>query len=484
MNPTSKVFTALAMFISLHLAEIAPASDDQKVWLGASVQPISDNRRAELGAPASFGILTVSTIPGSPAAIADMQPQDVILLLDGAPVDEVPTFVSTISNYPVNSVVTLNVLRDGKEVVVNATLTRRPSIAEINKIQQDLAAQGDPAACVVIGRQLLRSEEAAKKIEALRLFQVAADKGDSTAKAYLGYWMIRGYPGHKEIVKLDPVIGVRMLKESAEKECSVGLRLLSECYLLGAGVPPDEKMAFQLSRRALDIGGNAELAVADCYYFGKGVDRDYLEAARLYRIAADRGESIAQVRLAQMYYDGVGLTQDYKEAFALNQLAAEQGVPFAIRILGNMYMKGQGVAKNEAKAVELYRQGAELEEVGCISNLGMCYENGLGVPKDEQRAAKLFHQAALMGEGSSMYNLAVMIVDGRGYKRNYETARAWFDKALEAGVVQAHIMLAFLDSEGLGGPRDRQKAIEHCLRAKEAGLVKEAEAQLQAICGQ
>jgi S1-C subfamily serine protease len=86
------------------------------------------------------------------------------------------------------------------------------------------------------------------------------------------------------------------------------------------------------------------------YKFGQGVTQDYAEAVKWYRLAAEQGDSQAQLNLGNMYYVGVGVTQNHAEAVKWYRLAAEQGHFGAQLTLGAMYYEGEGVTQNHAQA--------------------------------------------------------------------------------------------------------------------------------------
>ena len=80
------------------------------------------------------GVAVLRVTPGSPAAAAGLQgvrssrggtnivPGDVILAVDGTPVESVPRLLGRLDEHQVGDRVRLTVLRDGKKVEVNATL--------------------------------------------------------------------------------------------------------------------------------------------------------------------------------------------------------------------------------------------------------------------------------------------------------------------------------------------------------------------------
>jgi TPR repeat protein len=113
----------------------------------------------------------------------------------------------------------------------------------------------------------------------------------------------------------DPFYGWR--KPSATTE-------LGAQYLLGRGVPKDDKRAF--------------------YYFSQ---------------AAAKGDPLAQNELGYMYAAGKGTARDYNKSFIFYHQAAMQGLASAQYNLGLLYMHGLGTQKNTAQGLEWIKKAAD-----------------------------------------------------------------------------------------------------------------------------
>jgi S1-C subfamily serine protease len=79
------------------------------------------------------GVAVLRVTPGSPAATAGLRglrvqpdgaiaPGDIIVAVDGKPVDSVPRLLSRLDDYKVGDIVRLTVLRDGQQADINVTL--------------------------------------------------------------------------------------------------------------------------------------------------------------------------------------------------------------------------------------------------------------------------------------------------------------------------------------------------------------------------
>lgn len=96
---------------------------------------------------------------------------------------------------------------------------------------------------------------------------------------------------------------------------------MGERYLLGRGVPQNDKRAF--------------------YYFSQAED-----------------DPFAQNELAYMYATGKGTEQNYAKAFSFYQKAANHGLSSAQYSLGLFYLRGLGTEPNKALAIEWFKKSA------------------------------------------------------------------------------------------------------------------------------
>jgi serine protease Do len=82
---------------------------------------------AKLGLPSGRGGLVQEVYPDTPAAQAGLQPLDVILDINGDPVDDVEHLTHVISLKPVGSTVSMSVWRNRESLQLSATLAARPT---------------------------------------------------------------------------------------------------------------------------------------------------------------------------------------------------------------------------------------------------------------------------------------------------------------------------------------------------------------------
>src|SRR5215469_5781184 len=86
----------------------------ERGWIGAHIQPVTDEIAEAIGLDKSRGAMIASIDPASPAALAKLQPGDVILSYDGKPVDRSRQLPRMVADTPPEKPVKLSIWRDGK----------------------------------------------------------------------------------------------------------------------------------------------------------------------------------------------------------------------------------------------------------------------------------------------------------------------------------------------------------------------------------
>jgi serine protease Do len=105
----------------------------ERGWIGAHIQPVSDDIAEAIGLDKSRGAMIASIDPASPAAAAKLAPGDVILAYEGKPIDRSRQLPRLVADTPPGKAVKLSVWRDGKaqlvDVQVEALDAKRPAPA-------------------------------------------------------------------------------------------------------------------------------------------------------------------------------------------------------------------------------------------------------------------------------------------------------------------------------------------------------------------
>ena len=91
-------------------------------WLGVRIQPVTPDIAESLGLESAKGAIVGSVTPDGPAAKAKIEPEDIILELDGKEINEKARLARLVGETPVNKTVKVKLLRKGKELTVDVVL--------------------------------------------------------------------------------------------------------------------------------------------------------------------------------------------------------------------------------------------------------------------------------------------------------------------------------------------------------------------------
>lgn len=103
----------------------------QRGYLGVGRQEIDDDIAAQLGIAKDSGELINRVEPGGPADKAGVKQQDVVVAVNGQPVNSQQTLSYLVANVAPGSTARLDIIRDGKPLRLTATVGVRPSEEEL-----------------------------------------------------------------------------------------------------------------------------------------------------------------------------------------------------------------------------------------------------------------------------------------------------------------------------------------------------------------
>ena len=103
----------------------------ERGYLGVRIQPVTDDLADSLGIPHNRGEFIQGVEPGKAGAIAGLKAGDVVIRVNGHEVTPNDTLSYLVANSPPGSRVTLDLIRDGHPLTVNATVGKRPSEEEL-----------------------------------------------------------------------------------------------------------------------------------------------------------------------------------------------------------------------------------------------------------------------------------------------------------------------------------------------------------------
>jgi serine protease Do len=100
--------------------------ETRRGWLGVQVQNVTEEIATSLGLPEPKGALVAKVTPASPAAVAGIEPSDVILKFDGQAIDNMRSLPRAVASTTIGKSVAVELLRKGKPMDLNVTIGRLP----------------------------------------------------------------------------------------------------------------------------------------------------------------------------------------------------------------------------------------------------------------------------------------------------------------------------------------------------------------------
>ncbi|MCW5695532.1 MAG: trypsin-like peptidase domain-containing protein [Bauldia sp.] len=132
-------FAIPAYVVQNVVAELQEKGVVERGWLGVNIQGVTSQLAAALDLPEVRGALVSGAEPGTPAANAGIAATDVILAVNGTPVEGPRDLSRTIASLDPGEDVALTVWRDGAEEAITVTLGRLPG-------EEPVVAQAAPPA--------------------------------------------------------------------------------------------------------------------------------------------------------------------------------------------------------------------------------------------------------------------------------------------------------------------------------------------------
>ena len=185
------------------------------------------------------------------------------------------------------------------------------------------------------------------------------DKGDSL-------YLAKNYPEAE-----------KWLHKSAKRDNTSALLRLGFMYRNGLGVLQNDTTAFELYRKAADLGDpEGQNSLGFMYRQNVVVPRNDSIAVIWFRKSAEQDYAPGQANLGFMYKGGYGVPQDCNEAVKWLSKAAEKKHADALYRLGNIYENGcNDIPDNLIEAIRLYNEAAKQGHQGSIDRLSKLQVN-------------------------------------------------------------------------------------------------------------
>ncbi len=131
-------------------------------WLGVNIQEVTDDLAESLGIDKPQGALVAGVTEGGPAAVAKVEPGDVITAFDGHPIKTMRELPRMVANTPVGKEVQLTLIRKGKELTLPVTLGRLQEDEKVVAKAEEKPAEPPKDQTKVLGLTLGALDDAAR----------------------------------------------------------------------------------------------------------------------------------------------------------------------------------------------------------------------------------------------------------------------------------------------------------------------------------
>ena len=236
----------------------------------------------------------------------------------------------------------------------------------------------DPAIAKILS-EASEAESAGRREDAIDLYRKASDLGCTDATVHLAMMLVDGTEEERKDA-------IALFRLADEKGNSSGTRNLGYCYAVGIGVEKDKEKAAELYIKASEMGNATAMCnIGVLYEYGHGVPQDMTKAAYWYGRSAEGGYSRGMTNYARMLRDGKGIEKDPKAA---EDWFCKSGSPRAKRLLAKMKLEGTDIPKDLECARCL------LEDASATDSKAMVMLGDLIMDEDRERAVELYTNAA------------------------------------------------------------------------------------------
>ena len=126
-------FAIPSNLVKLLVPQLATTGKVEWGWLGVSITEVAEDDLGRLKLREAKGVLVRGVLPGEPADRGGVQADDVIVALDGTPMQAPPDLQRLVSVTPVGTRVRVSVLRGGEPREIEVTIGRYKDRAEREK---------------------------------------------------------------------------------------------------------------------------------------------------------------------------------------------------------------------------------------------------------------------------------------------------------------------------------------------------------------
>jgi serine protease Do len=132
-------------------------------WLGVNIQEVTDDLAESLGIDKPQGALVAGVTEGGPAAVAKIEPGDVIVAFDGHPIKAMRELPRLVANTAVGKEVDVTLIRKGKELNLPVKLGRLEESEKVADKAEEAPPEPPKDEKKIIGLTLGQLDDAARQ---------------------------------------------------------------------------------------------------------------------------------------------------------------------------------------------------------------------------------------------------------------------------------------------------------------------------------
>jgi serine protease Do len=107
-------------------------------WLGVQIESVTEDMAESLGLPKNTkGAIVSSVVPGSPAEAAGFKENDVVIAINGEPIESNRDMTRKVAMLAIGSTATFTVLREGKQISLKAKVDQRDNEEKVSQMGRD-----------------------------------------------------------------------------------------------------------------------------------------------------------------------------------------------------------------------------------------------------------------------------------------------------------------------------------------------------------
>lgn len=146
-------------------------------------------------------------------------------------------------------------------------------------------------------------------LQAMRYYELSAEKGSSQALVHIGNLYYNGYIGAK-----NAAMAIEYYKKAAEKDNIYACIILGKIYMKGVDAKKDYCQTFYYFRKIQQDNPLSNYYIGKMYYYGYGLEKSYTESIKYFKKSSKNNSAKSFYYLALIYENGLGVDKNIKKA--------------------------------------------------------------------------------------------------------------------------------------------------------------------------